>query len=281
MSAGLGPVHHLEHPASGCFSQEQRAELADWSAAGHIAGRHQHGRACHRVRVWQPVTHAAAGDLADLGLVPPVLETHVHPVHLGYQQLGRHLHWLSCLLSLRHRGRGSVLPLGERRADLLGVGAHGLNSQPDAGQALQVLRRLLEWQFGAGRGHPRLQLSTQDLVGAQAEHLVGRDPAPLTRRAPVVRALEGGLAAHTHRLPVPPLVWPATDATLWTGRALPLGGRVIQPQRPFQHRAQCRSHDASEDAQYTLLVLGQRRLPMLNRPLLQLLGGFQQPRYDR
>jgi hypothetical protein len=39
--------------------------------------------------------------------------------------------------------------------------------------------------------------------------------------------------------------------------------------------------DASEDPQDTLLVLGQRRLPMLNRPLLQLLGGFQQPRYDR
>src|SRR6266550_4761918 len=65
------------------------------------------------------------------------------------------------------------------------------------GQALQLLRRLLEGQFGAGRGYPRLQLSTQDLVGAQAEHLVGRDPAPLTRRAPVVRAFEGG-SRRTH-----------------------------------------------------------------------------------
>jgi len=140
---------------------------------------------------------------------------------------------------------------------------------------------LLEWQFGAGLGYPRLQFSTQDLVGTQAEYLVGRDPATFTRWTPVVRSLEWRVTAHTDWLPLPPLVWPATDATLWTGRALPLRGRMIQSQRPFQHRAQCRSHDASEDPQYTLLMLGQRRLPMLNRPLLQLLGGFQQPRYDR
>src|SRR5713101_6281234 len=34
-------------------------------------------------------------------------------------------------LSLRYRGRSSVLPLGERRADLLGVDVHSLDSQPD------------------------------------------------------------------------------------------------------------------------------------------------------
>src|SRR5437867_4268165 len=90
--------------------------------------------------------------------------------------------------------------------------------------------------------------------GTQAEHLVGRDPATFTRWTPVVRPLEWRVTAHTHRLAVSPLVWPATDVTLWTGRALPLGGRVIQPQRPFEHRAQCRPHDASEDSQYTLLV---------------------------
>jgi len=62
---------------------------------------------------------------------------------------------------------------------------------------------------------------------------------------------------------------------------LPLAGRVIQLQRPFQHCAQRRPHDGAEDAQHTPLVLGQTRLAMLNSPLLQLLGGLQQPRYDR
>jgi hypothetical protein len=165
---------------------------------------------------------------------------------------------------------------------------------PSAGQAasavplgLATLVRLtlvrdlvLVDQRGTGGLHP-LQLSTQDLVGSQPEHLVGRDPAAFTHRAPVIRSLERRVTAHTDRLPLPPLVRPSTGATLWTRGALPLGGWVIQPPRPFQHRAQRRPHDASEDAQHALLVLGQTRLAMLNRLLLQLLGGFQQSRYDR
>jgi len=65
------------------------------------------------------------------------------------------------------------------------------------------------------------------------------------------------------------------------GRALPPGGRVIQLQRPLQHGAEHWPHRASKDLQHALLMLGQIRLAMLNSPLLQLLGGLQQPRYDR
>jgi len=76
-------------------------------------------------------------------------------------------------------------------------------------------------------------------------------------------------------------MWPATLAALRTSRALPLSGRVVQPERPFQHSAEHGPHDASKDPQHTPLVLGQTRLAMLNSPGLQILGRFQQPRYDR
>jgi len=173
------------------------------------------------------------------------------------------------------------LALGQRGTHLLSVDAHGLNPKANAGQALQSFRCLLEWQLGAGFGYPRLQLSTQDLVATQAEHLIGRDPATFTRWTPVVRSLEWRVTAHTDWLPPPPLVWPTPGTTLWTGRTLALRGRLIQAERSFQHRAQHRPHDASKDTQHTPLVLGQLRLPMLNSPLLKLLGGLQQPRYDR
>src|SRR6266849_3173681 len=224
----LGPIHYLESPASGGFGQEQWAELAHWGASSSLAGRHKDGWARRRVRVWQPVAHLAAGDLADLGLVPAVLEAHLHPVYLGHQQLGCRVHWLSCLLSLGYRGRRGALALGERATHLLSVGAHGLNPEANASQALQSLRCLLEWQLGAGLGYPRLQLSTQDLMGTQAEHLVGRDPATFTRWTPVVRSLEWRVTAHTDWLPLPPLVWPTPGTTLGTGRTLALSRWLIQ-----------------------------------------------------
>jgi hypothetical protein len=152
----LGPAHHLQRPTPGCFSQEQRAGLADWGARGHIAGRHKHGRASHRVRAWQPVAHTAAGDLADLGLVPPVLEAHMHPIHLGHQQLGRRVQWLSCLLSLSHRGCRGALALDQRGANLLGVAAHRLTAQLDSGQAPPSLNCLLEGQLAPGLRMPGL-----------------------------------------------------------------------------------------------------------------------------
>src|SRR5216683_7779779 len=97
--------------------------------AATIAGRHKHRWARRRVRVWQSVAHLAAGDLAHFGLVPAVLEAHLHPIYLGHQQLRRRFHWLSCLLSLGDRGRRGALALGQRGTHLLSVGAHGLDPE--------------------------------------------------------------------------------------------------------------------------------------------------------
>ena len=95
--------------------------------------------------------------------------------------------------------------------------------------------------------------------GIQAEDLVARGPALFTLWTPVVGRLKRSRAAHTHRLPCAPLVWPAMLAAPRKGCALPPGGRVVRLQRPFQHCAEHRPHDTSKDAQHTLLVLGQIR----------------------
>ena len=88
--------------------------------------------------------------------MPAVLEAHLHPVCLGHQELGRRCHWLGCLVRLRHHGGRGPLTLDQRGADLLGVGAHRLDPEPDASQTLEPFRRLLEGQLSPGLGHPRL-----------------------------------------------------------------------------------------------------------------------------
>src|SRR5438874_13680087 len=74
------------------------------TCTSYIAGRHKHGWARRWVRVWQSVAHLAARNLTHFGLVPAVLEAHLHPVYLGYQQLRRDFHWLGRLLRFRHGG---------------------------------------------------------------------------------------------------------------------------------------------------------------------------------